>query len=100
MFLKFRFFAFTLAVVLFGSSLVAIRATGDWTRRLELQRIQAKAAKALKVYTGDLQSELDKFEALPQILATNPFFSNLLEHPQNTQLLNRVNQELERINRL
>ena len=100
MFLKFRFFAFTLAVVLFGSSLVAIRATGDWTMRLELQRIQAKAAKALKVYTGDLQSELDKFEALPQILATNPFFSNLLEHPQNTQLLNRVNQELERINRL
>ncbi len=100
MFLKSRFFAFTLAVVLFGSSLVAIRTTGDWTRRLELRRIQEKAAKALKVYTGDLQSELDKFEALPQILATNPFFTNLLEHPQNTQLLNRVNQELERINRL
>ncbi|HHB74968.1 MAG TPA: sensor histidine kinase [Desulfobulbus sp.] len=100
MFLKFRFFAFTLAVVLFGSCLVAIRTTGDWTRRLELKRIQEKAAKALKVYTGDLQSELDKFEALPQILATNPFFTNLLQHPKDKQLLNRVNQELERINRI
>lgn len=100
MFLKFRFFAFTLAVVLLGSCLVAIRTTGDWTRRLELKRIQEKAAKALKVYTGDLQSELDKFEALPQILATNPFFTNLLQHPKDKQLLNRVNQELERINRI
>ncbi len=100
MFLKFRFLAFILAFVLFGCCLIAIRTTGKWTRRLELQRIQEKAAKALKVYTGDLQSELDKFEALPQILATNPFFTNLLQHPGDKQLLTRVNLELERINRL
>ena len=98
--MKFRFFAFILALVLFGCCLIAIRTTGNWTRRLELQRIREKAAKALKVYTGDLQSELDKFEALPQILATNPFFTNLLQHPQDKQLLDRVNRELERINRL
>ncbi len=100
MFLKFRFFTFTLTFVLFVCCFIAVRTTGNWTRRLELQRIQEKAAKALKVYTGDLQSELDKFEALPQILATNPFFTNLLQHPADKQLLDRVNRELERINRL
>ncbi len=100
MFLKFRFFAFILALALFGCCLIAIRTTGNWTRRLELQRIQEKAAKALKVYTGDLQSELDKFDALPQILATNPFFTNLMQHPGDKQLIDRVNRELERINRL
>ncbi len=89
-----------LAFILFVCCFIAVRTTGNWTRRLELQRIQEKAAKALKVYTGDLQSELDKFEALPQILTTNPFFTNLLQHPGDEQLLDRVNLELERINRL
>ncbi len=95
-----RFFHCIYGVIILTCCLIAIRITGNWTRRLELQRIREKAAKALKVYTGDLQSELDKFEALPQILATNPFFIKLLQHPGDTQLLSRVNYELERINRL
>ena len=95
-----RFFQFIYGVVILICCLIAIRITGNWTRRLELQRIREKAAKALKVYTGDLQSELDKFEALPQILAANPFFTKLLQHPDDAKLLSRVNHELERINRL
>ena len=73
---------------------------GRWTRTLELRRITNKAARALKVYTGDLQSELDKFEALPQILAPNPLFADLLRHPDDPQRRHLVNLELERINRL
>ena len=98
--MKSRFATLILIFILFGACLVAIQSTGKWTRRLEFQRIKDKAAKALKVYAGDLQSELDKFEALPQILSTNPLFVNLLQHPEDARLRNRVNIELERINRL
>ncbi len=65
-----------------------------------MQRITKKANNALNVYVGDLQSELDKFEALPQILATNLLFIDLLQQPKNALLLGRVNRELERINNL
>ena len=80
--------------------LVLIIGAGRWTRTLELTRITNKATKALKVYTGDLQSELDKFEALPQILAPNPLFADLLRHPDDPDRQHQVNLELERINRL
>ena len=70
----------------------------QWTRSLELQRIQKKAHDSLNVYVGDLQSELDKFEALPQILATNPVFLDLLSHPKEKLLLDKVNHELEQLN--
>ncbi len=56
--------------------------------------------KVLNVYVGDLQSELDKFEALPQILAANSFFIDLLHNPKNGLLLDKTNSELERINTL
>ncbi len=72
----------------------------QWTRSLELQRIQKKARNSLNVYVGDLQSELDKFEALPQILATNPLFVDLLFHPKEKLFLDKVNHELEKINTL
>ncbi len=80
--------------------LALILGAGRWTRTLEMSRITNKAARALKVYTGDLQSELDKFEALPQILAPNPLFKDLLRHPDDARRQHEVNLELERINRL
>jgi len=80
--------------------LALIIGAGRWTRTLEMKRITSKAARALKVYTGDLQSELDKFEALPQILAFNPLFTDLLRHPDDPHRRREVNLELERINRL
>jgi two-component system C4-dicarboxylate transport sensor histidine kinase DctB len=88
------------ALVLLLLCLALIIGAGRWTRTLELTRITNKATKALKVYTGDLQSELDKFEALPQILAPNPLFADLLLHPDDPDRQHRVNMELERINRL
>ncbi len=74
--------------------------TAHWTRIFELRRIRAAARDALSVYVGDLQSELDKFEALPLILAQNPLFVALLSHPDQRRMATRVNIELERINRL
>jgi len=88
------------ALALLLLCLVLIFGAGRWTRTLELTRITSKAARALKVYTGDLQSELDKFEALPQILASNPLFADLLRHPEDQQRRQFVNLELERVNRL
>ena len=80
--------------------LLSLFFAGQWTRSLELQRIQNKAHDSLNVYVGDLQSELDKFEALPQILATNPLFVDLLSHPKEKLFLDSVNHELEQINSL
>ena len=74
--------------------------TGRWTRQLELNRIATKAEDSLNVYTGDLLIELDKFEALPFILARNPPFLQLLLDPHNKKNRQAVNAELERINGL
>jgi len=93
----FRFFYWVIALCV---CLLSIWSAGHWTRSLELQRITKKANNALNVYVGDLQSELNKFEALPQILATNLLFIDLLQQPKNILLLGRVNRELERINNL
>lgn len=82
---------------LFGVILVQ---TGHWTRSIELDHINTKAEDSLNVYTGDLQIELDKFEALPYILSKNPLFLQLLVDPHDTQKLNTVNRELDRINKL
>lgn len=93
----FRFLYWSIAL---SVCLLSIWSAGHWTRNLELQRITKKANNALNVYVGDLQSELDKFEALPQILATNPLFIDLLQNPTNGLLLDKTNSELERINNL
>jgi two-component system C4-dicarboxylate transport sensor histidine kinase DctB len=74
--------------------------TGGWIRTAELEHIQSKAGDALSVYTGDLQIELEKFEALPHILSKNPLFLQLIEKPDDSVTLDLVNRELERINSL
>jgi two-component system C4-dicarboxylate transport sensor histidine kinase DctB len=79
---------------------LSIWSAGHWTRNLEMQRITKKANNALNVYVGDLQSELDKFEALPQILTANPLFIELLQNSEDNRLLDITNSELERINNL
>ncbi|HID69201.1 MAG TPA: sensor histidine kinase [Desulfobacterales bacterium] len=82
---------------LFGVILVQ---TGHWTRSSELDHINTKAGDSLNVYTGDLQIELDKFEALPYILSKNPLFLQLLVELHDTKKLDSVNRELERVNTL
>ncbi len=94
---RFRLLYGTIAVCICIFSLLL---AGQWTRSLELQRIKNKAGDSLNVYVGDLQSELDKFEALPQILAMNSIFVDLLSRPKESLLLDRVNRELEQINTL
>ncbi len=74
--------------------------TAHWVRIFELRRIKSASRDALSVYVGDLQSELDKFEALPLILAGNPLFVELLSRPSSSRLSRQANLELERINRL
>ncbi len=90
--------------VMIGAGLVffllALWQTAHWTRIFELRRIENEAHDALRVYVGDLESELDKFEALPVILAGNPLFVGLVAQPAQSRLPAPVNRELERINRL
>ncbi len=86
--------------IAFCICLFSIWSAGRWTRNLEIQRVTKKANNALNVYVGDLQSELDKFEALPQILAANPLFIELLQNSENNRFLDKTNSELERINNL
>jgi two-component system C4-dicarboxylate transport sensor histidine kinase DctB len=93
----FPWIAGSVVVICFGLLLLL---TGQWARTIELDSISQKAEDSLNVYTGDLQIELDKFEALPQILSKNPLFLQLLHHPTDTEHLAIVNKELERVNRL
>ncbi len=95
-----RIFRFLYWSIALSVCLLSTWSAGHWTRNLEVQRITKKANKVLNVYVGDLQSELDKFEALPQILAASPLFIDLLHNPKNGLFLDKTNSELERINTL
>jgi len=83
-----------------GIYIVILWQTAIWTRRLEVRRIKQEARESLNVYVGDLQSELDKFKALPLILSRDPLFIELVSQPVDERLLRAVNRELERVNNL
>jgi len=84
--------------VVLGGGVLLLVFTGKWVRTIELDQIATKAGDSLNVYIGDLEIELDKFEALPKILSRNPLFLQLLANPDDQRQLIAVNKELERIN--
>ena len=57
------------------------------------------ASEALVVYTANLEAELDKYEVLPQVLASFPVFRNGLEQQDKVQFVQAMNVALEKFNK-
>lgn len=67
-------------------------------KRLLSETLQ-HATEALVVYTSNLEAELDKYEVLPQVLASYPVFRQGLEQQDNIQLVQAMNLALENFNK-
>ncbi len=70
-----------------------------WTERLTIERLRASGAQRLEVYAGSLDNLLDKYDFLPRMLELNKEVTALLQHPDDLDLRQSVNEYLERVNR-
>lgn len=72
--------------------------TGHWSRQLALENLQQQSQHQLRLFVANLQGELQKYEFLPELLATNSLLINFLHHPNDVKSINALNRYLETIN--
>lgn len=69
----------------------------DLSLQSELRTLQTQSSNKLALFTENLKSEIEKYEFLPRVLATDQEIIQLLRQP-NAQRLDRINRKLEKIN--
>ncbi len=85
-----------LALVLAGAALIPAAA---WRLSLDLALAQTRddAQRHLRFVAHELGSALDKYEVLPQVLATHPALSALLAQPGSAARQREVNELLQQV---
>ncbi len=73
---------------------------GRWSRQVALDELQRQARLELERYVAHLQGQLEKYEFLPVVLASNRRLVNLLQHPADPKRIEALNRYLETINRI
>ncbi|MCW8905907.1 MAG: ATP-binding protein [Sedimenticola sp.] len=86
-------------LVLLGLVLVLWQ-TAHWSRQLSLQSLQQQSQHQLRLFVANLQGQLEKYEFLPELLATNSLLVNFLHNPDDVQSINALNRYLETINKV
>jgi len=86
-------------LVLLGLVLVLWQ-TGHWSRQLALETLQQKSQHQLRLFVANLEGQLEKYEFLPELLATNSLLVNFLQNPGDLESINALNRYLEAINRV
>ncbi|AKH22265.1 hypothetical protein AAY24_13080 [Sedimenticola thiotaurini] len=72
--------------------------TGHWSRQLALENLQLQNQHQLKLFVASLQGQLQKYEILPELLATNSLLLNFLQYPNDVNTITALNRYLESIN--
>ena len=72
--------------------------TGHWSRQLALENLQQQNQHQLRLFVANLQGELEKYEFLPELLATNSLLINFLQNPTDVKSISDLNRYLETIN--
>lgn len=72
--------------------------TAHWSRQLALENLQQQNQHQLKLFVANLQGQLEKYEFLPELLATNSLLLNFLQYPNDVNSINALNRYLETIN--
>ena len=73
---------------------------GIWSREIALQKLDDTSRQELHRYVQHLQGQLEKYEILPGILATNKRLVNLLQNPGDRERIEALNRYLETVNEL
>ncbi|OOZ37583.1 ATP-binding protein [Solemya velesiana gill symbiont] len=71
-----------------------------WTEETALAELHERSSTQLSFYVASLQGQLQKYEFLPELLATNKQLVKLLENPGDRDLTDALNRYLETINRI
>ncbi len=74
--------------------------TAHWSRENALDELQQQAGQELIRYFDHLQGQLEKYEFLPMVLASNKRLITLLQHPGDPERIETLNRYLETINRI
>jgi C4-dicarboxylate-specific signal transduction histidine kinase len=85
--------AAALSVMLIGIT----AATYGVARQMALSALQQATSQSADLYAANLQSEMQRFEYLPKVIAVDPRVSQLLESPSDVSLRKGVDEYLETI---
>ncbi len=74
--------------------------TAHWTRQAALENLQRASQHQLNLYISNLQGQLQKYEYLPELLATNTKLIQQLKRPADGESAEALSRYLETINRI
>lgn len=80
--------------------LLVLWLTGHWSRQIALENLQQQNQHQLKLFVANLQGQLEKYEILPELLATNSLLLNFLQYPNDINTITALNRYLETINKV
>lgn len=86
-------------LVLFVAAL-ALWQVGSWKREAALDSLQESSRQELRRYVLHLQGQLEKYEFLPVVLASNKRLVHLLLNPGDRERIEALNLYLETLNKL
>lgn len=90
-----------LALALLALSLAILVWFGaNWARARELAQLESSSRHQLNLYVSHIQGQLEKYEFLPELLATNQRLVYLLKNPKDRDRIKELNHYLETINRI
>jgi two-component system C4-dicarboxylate transport sensor histidine kinase DctB len=73
---------------------------GVWSHEIALQQLEESSRQELHRYVQHLQGQLEKYEILPGVLATNKRLVHLLQNPGDSERIEALNRYLETVNKL
>ncbi|MEJ1364668.1 MAG: ATP-binding protein [Candidatus Sedimenticola sp. (ex Thyasira tokunagai)] len=95
---------FTLTLIKVFLTLLILSSALWQTARLSkenaLAELEQEGRHQLSLYISHLQGRLDKFESLPELLATNKRLAYQLQHPQDREGAEALSRDLEKINQI
>ena len=98
--LGFKAYRWPAAILLLAVYALVLWQVTNWTRENELEALQRSLEQNLSRYSLSLKSELEKYQNLPALLATDSSFKELLYNPDNAVLLGSMNRYLADVGRI
>jgi two-component system C4-dicarboxylate transport sensor histidine kinase DctB len=77
---------------------IVVIAAGLTARQVRLQRVSELAALQAERHAAQLETELARFDHLPEIIRFHPSVQALLDNPTSPSLVDEANRYLERVN--
>ncbi|BAN51354.1 putative two-component histidine kinase [Metapseudomonas resinovorans NBRC 106553] len=88
-----------LILLLLAGLFLAMHLAGRQAERQALRDEAEQAREQLSLYAGSLRTLIDRFRALPAVLALDPEIRSILQGPVDNHLQHQLNLKLETMNR-